>query len=37
MKVALQQGLTLVELLVALAVGAVVLVIVQGVFLNAGT
>ncbi|PLY10981.1 MAG: hypothetical protein C0624_02090, partial [Desulfuromonas sp.] len=32
-----QQGLTLVELLVALAVGAVVLVIVQGVFLNAGT
>jgi len=32
-----EQGLTLVELMIALAVAAVVLVIVQGVFLNAGT
>jgi len=32
-----EQGLTLVELMVALAVAAVVLVMVQGVFLNAGT
>jgi len=37
MKWASERGLTLIELMVALAVAAVVLVMVQGVFLNAGT